>query len=276
MGGGGGLRCSEDENEADACAPRDGHLELPDGIDREDEQEDVEGHAGAVQRHREVVVVPVVEVLLPFERVPRLVEWAADKCGQDRIDDQVDCLKHEHGLDCPFHAGSGRREDATVEEEDRRANCGCHCWVQPEGTNDALTFRSVQFKRTVVRIRNKAVEEVCSLRKADHTLNHTAYSPTVISQSGLPTPAWRFTYPAIAVQQMYMTLDNGQSLGACDAEWVTYKCWNHGPIIMAEGAGAYPQRKPRENSKAGDDTKGDARNGNGVYFVSIIHHSRWW
>ncbi len=45
---------------------------------------------------------------------------------------------------------------------------------------------------------------------------------------------------------------------------------------MAKGAGAYPQRKPREDCKACDNTKGDARNGDGVYFVSVIDHSRWW
>lgn len=80
----------------------------------------------------------------------------------------------------------------------------------------------------------------------------------------------------MAVQQMYMTLDDGQSLSAGDVEWVTYKCWDHGPVIEAKGAGAYPQRKPREDCQACDDTQGDAGNGNGVYFVSIIHHRRWW
>lgn len=45
---------------------------------------------------------------------------------------------------------------------------------------------------------------------------------------------------------------------------------------MAKGAGAYPQRKPRDDCKACDNTKGDARNGNGVYFVSVINLSRWW
>lgn len=87
IGGGRGLRCSEDENEAYACAPFDGQLEFPDGINGQDEEEDVEGHAGAVERDGEVVVVPVVEIELPFERVPGLVEGAADEGGEDGVDD---------------------------------------------------------------------------------------------------------------------------------------------------------------------------------------------
>ena len=60
------LRCSEHENDAYACAPLKGHLKLPDWVKREKQQDDVEGHASAVQRHLDVIVVPVVEIQLPF------------------------------------------------------------------------------------------------------------------------------------------------------------------------------------------------------------------
>ncbi len=62
---------------------------MPDGPKREDEQDDVESHAGAIQRHLGVIVIPVLEVQLPFQRVPGHVERAADESGQDGVDDQV-------------------------------------------------------------------------------------------------------------------------------------------------------------------------------------------
>lgn len=66
-------RCSEHEDEADACAALKRHLKLPDRTNREKQQDDVEGHTGAVQCHLYVIVVPVVEVELPFQWVPGLV-----------------------------------------------------------------------------------------------------------------------------------------------------------------------------------------------------------
>ncbi len=82
-------RCSEHKDDTDTQAPFEGHLKLPDGPQREDEQDDVEGHAGAIQRHLRVIVIPVLEVQLPFQRVPGHVERAADEGGQDGVDDQV-------------------------------------------------------------------------------------------------------------------------------------------------------------------------------------------
>ena len=56
------LRCSEHKQKANTCAPLEGHLKLPNRIEWEDEQDNVEGHAGTEQGHLGIVVVPVIEV----------------------------------------------------------------------------------------------------------------------------------------------------------------------------------------------------------------------
>lgn len=91
----GHVRCAKHEHCGDSDALFARHLELGDGIEREEEQNDVEGHAGAIERHLCVVVVPVIHVHWPLERVEELVKvlpMVRDENREDGVDNDEDGL----------------------------------------------------------------------------------------------------------------------------------------------------------------------------------------
>lgn len=181
------LRRSKHEHDSHTQALLERHLKFEDWIDGEDEKDDIERHASAIQRHLKVVVVPVVEVLLPFQWMPCFIQRPADEDGQHGVDDQVNSLQSQEE---PYHvldARLGGREDALVEEEDRYADRDRHGWIKPRGSYDTLK-RSMS--TLTVSIILSAIGYGHSMtRERRHTLNQTENSPMVISHSGLPTPA---------------------------------------------------------------------------------------
>ena len=110
--------------------------------------------------------------------------------------------------------------------------------------------------------------------RAQRTLNQTAYSPIVISQRGLPTPAWRFTYPAMAVHPMYRSCHWSQRDILFNKPTATYKSWDHSIVIGTKCTGLEPQSQSPKNAETGDDTEHYAPCSNRIDLVSVVDLGR--